>query len=150
MGEGCLKNKGSCGIVTNSYFFVSARNSLIEDESEGLCPFVAASWYVELQLVSHCIPFDLIRIKRAATEYNEVFTHWNKRVTSVIEETNKDIIKMLGDIDKSQAYTNYNCYHSIKEDSGVRCYSHSERSYNFYNIKATNTKLKNKKPSLSK
>jgi hypothetical protein len=103
------------------YDLNNARSSLISDKSEALCPIVAASWYVELQLMGNCIPFDATRLAYVARSYDRAFDYWLSSVIKPeLQEATKEAIAMRDGIRSSSAYVDYNCNHSISTDKVKR------------------------------
>lgn len=93
----------------------SARSSLISDRSETLCPIVAASWYIELQLMGNCIPFDATRLAYVGRSYDKAFSSWLSNVIyPELKETTREVVAVRDSIKGSSDYANYACNHSIK------------------------------------
>ncbi|MES2645081.1 MAG: hypothetical protein V4850_36680 [Myxococcota bacterium] len=129
----------------------TARSSLIADGSATLSPFVAAAWYVELQLMASCIPFKEGRLEKAAETYAESFEKWlQKDLRPTHRALNAAAVAMRDKIKASEARQGYDCYHSIHlsswEDGGVGGRHGEPRYSTYYTVTATKAKL-SAKPS---
>jgi hypothetical protein len=125
----------------------TARSSLIADGSLALSPFVAAAWYVELQLVASCIPFKEGRLEQAAQTYAERFEKWLREdLRPAHRALNAAAVAMRDQIEASKARQGYDCFHSIHLDWNDRRIGGggkegSPEVIRTYTVTATNAKL---------
>jgi hypothetical protein len=95
----------------------TARSSLIADGSVALSPFVAAAWYVELQLMASCIPFKEGRLEEAALTYAESFERWLREdLRPTHAALNAAAVTLRDAIEAWKARQGYDCVHSIHID----------------------------------
>lgn len=90
------------------------RASLISDGGVTLCPFVAAAWFVELQLRGSCMPFDEERVEGVARTYRDAFALWQRDVIlPELKSLNEAAAAMEKAIQASRRYDDHDCWHSV-------------------------------------